>query len=130
MNENDLAAQLLKRAAEQGISSADAAAHIAGYVIQKDRRRIRALSAATIGLWLIAALLVTTILLPMLAQVNQHVNRLAPEIAKQDAANPGQPPTTAVAYKLIMALAMVSTVVAAVTTTASLVGAICTVWLV
>src|SRR3954462_1300825 len=108
MNENDLAARLLQRAAEQGTSGSDAATQIAEYVIRKDRRRIRSLSVAMIGLWLIAALLVTTVLLPMLARINHHVRLLAPEIARQDEANTG-----AVAYKLIYGQAMVSTTIAA-----------------
>ena len=128
MNENKLAAQLLQRAAEQGTTGAgaDAAAQIADYVIQKDRRRIRNLSVATIGLWLITALLITTVLLPMLAKVNYHAKVFAPELAAQSSS----PTPGAAAYKLIYGMALVSTFIASISTFASLIAAICTVWLV
>src|SRR4051812_32970665 len=110
MNENDLAAQLLKRAAEQGSGSADSAAQIADFVIRKDRRRIRLLSMAIIGLWLIAVLLITTVLLPMLAKVTYSVKDFAPELSTQaqnptsapaPPAAPPPPSPGAAAYKLI-----------------------------
>ena len=111
MNQNDLASELLKRAAEG--RGDDASAQAAEYVIRKDRRRIRALASATIGFWLLAALLIPSVLLPMWAKLKHHHSdsTITPEIAFEG-------------------LAIVSTFIAAVSTTASLLAAICTVWLV
>ena len=116
MNENDLSAELLKRAAEQGGGGGgggDASAQITSYVIRKDRRRIRILSGVIIGSWLLAALLIPSVLLPMWAKLKGHAGdaSITPEGAMQG-------------------LAIVSTFIATVSTLASLLAAIATVWLV
>ena len=114
MNENDLSAELLKRAAEQGGGGGDdASAQITRYVIRQDRRRIRILSGVIIGAWLLAALLIPSVLLPLWAKLKGHAGTtsITPEGAMQG-------------------LAMVSTVIATVSTLASLLAAIATVWLV
>jgi len=111
MNQNDLAAELLKRAAEHG--GDDASAQVASYVIGKDRRRIRALSGVIIGLWLLAALLIPSVLLPMWAKLKGHAHdgRITPETAMEG-------------------LAAVTTAIAVVSTLASMFAAMATVWLV
>jgi hypothetical protein len=113
MNENDLSAELLKRAAEQGGGGDDASAQITNYVIRQDRRRIRILSGVIIGAWLLAALLIPAVLLPMWAKLKGHAGTtsITPEGAMQG-------------------LAIVSTFIATVSTLASLLAAVSTVWLV
>jgi len=127
MNQNDLADELLKRAAEQG--GDDASAKVAAFVIQRDRRRIRLLSGVIVGSWLLAALLIPSVLLPLWAKVDRHMKQYSAHVAEQ---NPKITPQVQgyVAYESFKGLAVVSTIIAAISTSASLLAAIATVWLV
>lgn len=64
------------------INDRDDARKTAEKVLQRDRKRIRRLAGVTIGLWLLAALLIPSVYLPLGARVNQSVKII-------DADNPG-----------------------------------------
>ena len=56
------------------------ARRIAQQVIRRDHRRIRALAIATVGLWLVAALLIPSIYLPFGAKVKHFAGQLDADI--------------------------------------------------
>ena len=54
--------------------NADDAKRTAEAVLKRDRRRIRALATLTIGLWVIAALLIPSVYLPLGAKMKQYAH--------------------------------------------------------
>ena len=97
---------------------------LADEVLRRDRRRIRTLSSLMIGAWLLAALLIPSVLLPMWAKIKHH-SQTYTWIDGQRKSTDQLPPMEA-----MQGLAIVSTFIAAVSTSASLLATICTVWLV
>lgn len=97
---------------------------LAAEILRRDRGRIRTLSALMIGSWLLAALLIPSVLLPMWAKIKHH---------SQDSAWGGperKPADQLTGFEAFKGLAIVSTFIATVSTTASLLATIATVWLV
>jgi hypothetical protein len=136
MSANPLGSELTRLADDGG------AAALAGEVLRRDRARIRNLAGVVIGLWLLAALLIPAVLLPMWAKIKenaaeqQHAKLNEQEAREQYAAThaaaAARPHGTRelTGFEAFEGLAMVSTFIATVTTLASLLGAIATVWLV
>jgi hypothetical protein len=108
--DNALGAELVRRGGGGGNETGAVAAAAAA---ERDARRIRSLAAATIGFWLLAALLIPAVLMPLWAKLKGHAGdpRVTPEVALES-------------------LAIVATYIAVVSTVASLLAASCTVWLV
>jgi hypothetical protein len=99
-------------------------------ILQRQRRRIRNLSVVIIGFWLIALLLITTMLLPMWGKAKQLGLLERPDrTTTAPVASPGSPSHVSNA-QIFQAVATVSTFIAIITTLAALLSAIATVWLV
>ena len=97
---------------------------LAAEILRRDRRKIRSLSAAMIGSWLLAALLIPSVLLPMWAKLKHHSETYTWVDGQR------KPTDQLTGMEAMASLAIVSTFIAAVSTAASLVATICTVWLV
>jgi hypothetical protein len=76
------------------------AQHTAERVFQRNRRRIRALAALAIGLWVLGFLLIASVYLPLGAKLKVYARMLneqnpgAADTLLSDRAKPMQPPTT------------------------------------
>jgi hypothetical protein len=58
---------------------ANEARRTAEAILKRDRRRIRTLAVLTVGLWVIAALLIVTVYLPLGGRMKQYANSVAAE---------------------------------------------------
>src|SRR6266542_2573205 len=106
MSQPDFANELINQSSPTGRTQLD-------NIIRRDRRRIRSLAAAMIGLWLLAALLIPAVLLPMWAKVKHHEQNYSwggPE---------RKPADELTGFETFKVLAIVSTFIAAVSTSAS-----------
>jgi predicted Co/Zn/Cd cation transporter (cation efflux family) len=74
------------------IVPADATA-LAAEVFRRDRARVRVLAALTIGLWILAGLLIPAILLPFAAKVIMTMDQLDRAVQASGAGGGGQPLT-------------------------------------
>src|SRR5688500_9685137 len=79
------------------------ARHTADQVLQRDRRRIRNLAIVTIALWIMAALVIPALYLPMAAAVQKGWNELTVRV-------PDAAPLTAPQVADIVALMMARSV--------------------
>ena len=86
-------------------------------------------AALTIGLWLLASFMTLGLLLPMWAKAKANMKEYSSHPSAQDFSLPPLA-RVSVPYDSFLALAIASTAIAAVSTSASLLAAISTVWLV
>ena len=120
MNENDLGPELIRRGGEGGSVAPMAQASAA---IKRQHRRIRALMALTIGLWILAGLMIPAVLLPAGAKLRDLDKFLPPTPMTADQlAN--------ALHRVLMELWIVAFIVIGISTIAALLAAICTIWLV
>jgi hypothetical protein len=101
---------------------------LAATVLKKNRRRIRMLSALTIGLWIMTFLLVPSLWMPFAAKMNEQTKLLL---------TPNRQPLpvttetlTRILGEVTVHVSMVSGYILGIITLASLLAAISTVWLV
>ena len=108
-------------------------AALAAQALARNRRRIRRLAALTIGLWIIAFLMVPALWMPFAKKVKHEMLILSGTIDPSGA--PASAPADLetvrkVVHQTLFMVAMVSGWILAVMTLASLLAAISTVWLV
>jgi hypothetical protein len=125
MSQNEFASQLTK----MGFPSNIDAATMAEVALRRNRRRIRVLSALTIGLWVIDFLLVPAAWLPFAAMMKQKMILLDHAMTGK-AAPMTVDALTKIVKELCQQLSIGSGFVLAIMTLASLLAAISTVWLV
>jgi hypothetical protein len=120
MSESDLGPELIRQGGERRMLAPSAQASAA---VKRQHRRIRALMALTIGLWIVAGLMIPAVLLPAGAKLKrlQEFLPASPMTADQlaDALR-----------RVLMELWIVAFVVIGISTIAALLAAICTIWLV
>ena len=124
MSQNEFASQLTKL----GLPASLDADSLAAMALSRNRRRIRGLSALTIGLWIVTFLFVPAFWMPFAAKMKQQAILL-------QGISSGKPPVTleTVTHTLqqsLLYIAGVSGAILAITTIVSLLAAISTVWLV
>ena len=124
MNTSDFGSEL----AQLGLPAALDAKALAAKALSKNRGRIRLLAALTILLWVLDFLMIPAIWLPFVAQMKERALRLI------DTNGQVIPVTTEELTRtladLMIHVSMVSGAILCVMTLASLLAAICTVWLV
>src|SRR5207247_196051 len=120
MTMSELGPELIRRGNEGTPLAASAQA---ARVLARHRRRIRALVALTIGLWLLAGLMIPSVLLPIGAKLRDLHKFLPPSPITADQ-------LADVLHRVLMELWIVAFIVVGISTVAALLAAICTIWLV
>src|SRR5205809_1263160 len=118
MSKSDLGPELVRRGDE---SSALPTAQ-AAKALRRQQRRIRALMALTIGLWLLAAVLIPGVLLPLGAKIKHFPDLLTTPVTAEQLAD--------VLHRVLLAMWAIAAITWAISTLAALLAAICTIWLV
>jgi hypothetical protein len=112
-----------------GLPATTDAAALAAQALQRSRRRIRQLATLTILLWIFDIVLIPSVMLPLAAKFKQLAQVAAGNVDGQP--TPVTVETLAkIIHDILQNIIMVSTAVITMMTLASLLAAICTVWLV